>query len=168
MQISLAENKFSARIREVKKILKHGESAATKSDKNIGHFLHLGFIIWDVHHFLSQLRDLKHKVEITRVQNSLPTNMRLMILFMQKARDGIDMNSIAYLKSTHTYRSYSCPHGLGGYHHEDKAWCFIMPKYLLFQVSNNLLGYIASIIGPWIDIIGNLGVGNVSLSMTDS
>ena len=92
-----------------------------------------------------------------------------MLFFLEMARDGIDINYIAYLKPTHTYRSDSCPRGLGGYNHKGKAWRFYLPENLLFRASNNLLEHLASIITPWIDIInGDLRTGDCSLSMTDS
>jgi len=85
------------------------------------------------------------------------------------ANYGISMNSIAFRKPTHVYRSDSCPHGLGGYSHEGWAWRWYLPENLLFRASNNLLEHLASFISPWVDILaGRLNREDCVLSMTDS
>ena len=43
----------------------------------------------------------------------------LMIHFLEIAKQGINMNLIAFRQPTHVYRSDSCPFGLGGYLDED-------------------------------------------------
>ncbi len=65
--------------------------------------------------------------------------------------------------------SDSCPAGLGGYSNQGFAWHLRIPDNLLFRASNNLLVFLATIITPWIDIIGwQLSPGDCALSMTDS
>jgi len=80
------------------------------------------------------------------------------------------LNSIAFQKPTHIYRSDSCPAGLGGY--SNKGWVYrwyLLPDHLLFRASNNLLEHLAAVISPWVDIIaGRLKPQDCVLSMTDS
>jgi hypothetical protein len=79
------------------------------------------------------------------------------------------MNSIAYRRPTHVYRSDSCPAGLGGYSDEGFAWRYYLPPELQSRASNNLLKHIAAIITTWVDILaGRLKHGDCALSMTDS
>jgi hypothetical protein len=79
------------------------------------------------------------------------------------------MNSIAYCRPTHVYRSDSCLAGLGGYSDEGFAWRYYLPLELQFRASNNLLEHIAAIITMWVDILaGRLKHGDCALSMTDS
>jgi hypothetical protein len=92
-----------------------------------------------------------------------------MLWFLEIARQGINMNLVAFRRPTHVYRSDSCPFGLRGYSDEGFAWRFKIPKDLRFQASNNLLEYIALIISPWVDLLaGSLNWGVCALSMTNS
>ena len=92
-----------------------------------------------------------------------------MLRFLEIARQGINMNLIAFRRPTHVYQSDSCPFGLGGYSDKGFAWWFEILKDLRFRASNNLLEYVASIISPWVDLLAShLHQGDCALSMTDS
>ncbi len=92
-----------------------------------------------------------------------------MLCFLDIAKQGIDMNLVAFRHPTHVYRSDPCPFGLRGYLDKGFAWRFEIPEDLRFQASNNLLEYIASIISPWVDMLaGCLSRGDCALLMTDS
>ena len=92
-----------------------------------------------------------------------------MIYFLDKAKEGVNINLKAYRKPTDIYRFDSCQAGLVGYSHEGFAWRFYILWELQVRASNNLLDHIRSIITPWIDIIrGRLKPGDCSLSITDS
>lgn len=96
-------------------------------------------------------------------------NLSLVLFFLQKAHDGINMNQIAFRRPTHVYQSDSCPAGLGGYIHDGFAWRVYLPSHLLCRASNNLLELLAAIITPWVDTIaGHLNTGNCALSLTNS
>ena len=73
-------------------------------------------------------------------------DLKLMLYFLKKAKNGVDMNMIVYRKPTHAYRSDSYPLGLGGYSHEGWARRFYLPPHLQFRASNNLLEHIAAIV----------------------
>ena len=88
---------------------------------------------------------------------------------LDKAKHGIDMNLLAFRSPDRVYFSDSCPGGLGGYSNEGRAWHFKVSNKHIFKASNNLLGFLAAIISPWIDIIkGRLQAGDCAPSMTDS
>jgi len=96
-------------------------------------------------------------------------NLQLMLLFINKAHQGINMNILAFRKPTHVYQSDSCPAGLGGFSHEGFAWRFYLPEHLRFRASNNLLEHIAAVITPWVNILaGRLRTLDCALSMTNS
>ena len=79
------------------------------------------------------------------------------------------MNSLVPQKPSIVYRSDSCPHVLGGYSSNGRAWRWYVPEELLYRATNNLLEHIASIITVWIDVIeGTLQPEDCILSMTDS
>jgi hypothetical protein len=92
-----------------------------------------------------------------------------MLRSLNIAKQGINMNLVAFNCPTHVYWLDSCPFGLGGYLDEGFAWRFKIPEDLRFRASNNLLKYIASIISPWVDMLaGRLSRGDCALSMTNS
>ena len=90
---------------------------------------------------------------------------------LNKAKEGIDMNLLAFRLPNCIYYSDSCPAGLRGYSDQGNAWRFKLPDDLQFCASDNLLEFLAVIITPWpwIDIIKRwLNLGDCALSMTDS
>jgi hypothetical protein len=129
-------------------------------------------VVPGVHHFLSHLRELQQLAthcQKIRLSDDCREDLLLMLWFLEIARQGIDLNLVAFRCPTHVYRSDSCPFGLGGYSDEGFAWRFEIPEDLRFRASNNLLEYIALIISPWVDLLaGRLNRGDCALSMTDS
>jgi hypothetical protein len=172
LMISLPDNKFVAWSEAILKMINEKETTALVLGQNIGRLVHLGFVLPQVYHFMSRIREL-HDRSLNRrsisINETCIKDLELMLAFLNKARDGVDMNQLVYRKPTHVYRSDSCPAGLGGYSHEGWAWRFYIPYELQGRASNNLLEHIASIITVWIDLLaGRLKPGDCSLSMTDS
>ena len=96
-------------------------------------------------------------------------DLELMLFFLEKAKDGVDMNLLVFRKPNKVYRSDSCPAGMGGYSSDGCTWRWYLPDHLKFRASNNLLEHMASIVTPWIDMLmGRLERGDCFLSMTDS
>ena len=171
--ISLPDNKYTAWSESIQQLLVTGSAKAKELETLIGRLGHLGMILPFVYHFLSRLREWHHKSRNKRHPTDMPTECRLdlglMMKFLNKAHDGIDMNLLSFRRPTHIYRSDLCPFGLGGYSDEGFAWRFELQPGLRFRASNNLLEFMASIISPWIDILaGRLNRGDCALSMTDS
>ena len=116
--MALPNNKFTAWSEAIEIIISRMTTSAKEMEQNIGQLVHLGFVLLAIYHFLSQLQDLQWQAENRR---SIPANtecakdLLLMLWFLQKAREGIDLNLIAYRKPNKAYRSDSYPHGLNGY-----------------------------------------------------
>jgi hypothetical protein len=170
--ISLPENKFIAWTTTINKLLVEGSSTAKELESTIGQLGHLALVLPGVHHFLSRLRELQRlatRRQSIRLSDDCRKDLLLMLWFLKIARQGIDMNLVAFRHPTHIYWSDSGPFSLGGYLDEGFAWQFEITKDLQFQASNNLLEYIASIISLWVDLLaGRLNWGDCALSMTDS
>jgi hypothetical protein len=137
--IHLPENKYVAWTEAIKKMISVKASTAKEIKANIGCLIHLGLAILSVHHFMSQLRDLHTTAKRRRT-------VKINCECLKIAKDGISLNSIAFRRPTHIYRSDSCPAGLGGYSDKGWAWRWYLPKNLLFHASNNLLKHLAAII----------------------
>ena len=65
------------------------------------------------------------------------------------------MNLCTYRCPTIAYRADACPQGLGGFSHRGRTWRFRITTHLNFRATLNFLEFIASTIGPWIDILEN-------------
>ena len=172
LTIALPENKYVAWKVAILGIMEAGNTYLKELEQMIGRLVHLGIILPSSHHFISRLMELLRK-SAKRRRINLNTNviedLKLMLLFLEEAHIGVDMNLLVYRKPTKVYRSDSCPAGLGGYSSDGFAWRFYIPLWLKFRASNNLLEHLATVITPWIDIIAKrLGPGDCSLSMTDS
>jgi len=172
--ISLPVNKFEAWTAAIEKMISEGTVTTKELESTIGRLGHLALVIPFVYHFLSRLRELhtrsaRNNRRSTRIPSKCMDDLTLMLFFLRRAKQGINMNQIAFRRPTHVYRSDSCPAGLGGYSHEGPAWRYYLPTELQFRASNNLLEHMAAIITPWVDILaGRLSTGDCALSMTDS
>ncbi len=137
----------------------------------IGRMEHVGFVIPWVRHFLSRLRSLLAQAQNKRtisIDEKCMRDLELIQGILNKAKHGIDMNSLAFWSPNHFYYSDSCPANLGGYSNQGHARHFKVPDNLQFRASNNLLEFLAAIITPWINIIGGrLSPGDCALSITD-
>jgi hypothetical protein len=141
-------------------------------ESTIGPMGHIGFVIPWVYHFLSHLRLLLARAQNKRtisIGKKCMRDLELMQGILDRAKQGIDMNLLAFRSPDRICYSDSSSAGLGGYSNQGHAWRFKVPDNLHFIASNNLLEFLAAIITPWIDIIGGcLSPGDCTLSMTDS
>ncbi len=129
-------------------------------------------VVPGIHHFLSRLRELQQlatRRRSIRISEDCDKDFLLMLRFLNIAKQGIDVNLVAFRCPTHVYWSDSCPFSLGGYSDKGFAWHFEIPEDLCFRASNNLLEYIGSIISPWVNMLASrLSQGDCALSMTNS
>jgi hypothetical protein len=172
--ISLPYNKYTSWSESILHMIVTSTVTTSLLETAIGRLGHLALVVPPVLHFLSRLRELHTRASranrrTTRIPPGCIADLKLMSKFLDKAHEGVNMNTIAFRRPTHVYRSDSCPAGLGGYSHTGFAWRYYLPDTLLFRASNNLLEHIAAIITPWVDILaGRLQRGDCALSMTDS
>jgi hypothetical protein len=171
--INLPDNKFVAWTKELQLMIDQKKAEAKHLEQNIGRMIHVGQILPEIYHFLNRLRCLferaKKRGKAIPVNEDCLADCRLLKLYLRRAHEGVSMNSLVYQRPSIVYRSDSCPHGLGGYSSNGRAWRWYIPEDLLFRATNNLLEHIASIITVWIDVLeGNLHPEDCILSMTDS
>jgi hypothetical protein len=110
--IRLPENKFVAWSETIRKMIKDECLMAEDINANIGCLVHLGLAIPFVHHFMSQLRDLHITAKRRRsikINCKCLKDLEMFLGFLKIAKDGISLNSIAFQRPTHIYRSDSCP-----------------------------------------------------------
>jgi hypothetical protein len=172
LTVTLPEHKYIAWLQEIQQTIKTRRTTKKPLESTIGRMGHVGFVIPWVYHFLSRLRSLLARAQNKRtisINKKCMRDLELVQGILDKAKQGIDMNLLAFRSPDRIYYSDSCPAGLGGYSNQGHAWRFKMPDDLQFRASNNLLKFLAAIITPWIDIIGRrLSPGDCALFMTDS
>ena len=99
MTVSLPENKFMTWSESIEKILDDISISAKELEINVGRLVHLGLVLPSVHHFLSRLHEL-HRRALNRrhvkVTDIYAKDLKLMIYFLEKAKDGVDTNMIVY------------------------------------------------------------------------
>ena len=156
----------------IRKMIKDEVLTGKDIEANIECLVHLGLAIPFVHHFMSRLRDLHTTAKrrcFVKINYECLKDLEVFLGFLKFTNNGISLNSIAFQRPTHIYRSDLCPAGLGGFIDRGWAWRWYLPKHLLFRASNNLLEHLAAIISPWVDIIaGHLKNQDCVLLMTDS
>ena len=172
LTINLPHYKYKVWKASIVEILQNRFVRFKELETLLGRLTHLCVIMPHILHFLGNLRRLCMSAEKRRkvkIHNSHSLDLDLMLLFLAKAHQGIDMNTITFRRPTHIYYSDASPFGLGGYNHWGKAWRFSIPNEMRFKATINMLEHISSTIGPWIDIIDNdLPPSSCILSMTDS
>ena len=73
---------------------------------------------------MSRVRELKERAKnrkSIKINEKCLKDLLLMLSFLDLARDGTNLNLLAYRKPTHVYRSDSCPTGMDGYSHKGYA-----------------------------------------------
>ena len=106
--IRLPENKFVAWSEAIRKMIKDEVSTAKDIEANIGRLVHMGLAIPFVHHFMSRLRDLHITAKRRRsvkINYECLKDLEMFLGFLKFANDGISLNSIAFRRPTHIYRS---------------------------------------------------------------
>jgi hypothetical protein len=104
-------------------------------ESTIGRIGHFGFVIPWVYHFLCCLRSLLARAWNRRTINitdKCAKDLELMQSIVDKAKNEINMNLLAFWTANCIYYSDSCPPGLGGYSNQGHAWQFKVPDNLKF------------------------------------
>ena len=172
LSISLPFDKFKAWTSNINSIITQNKTTFKELETLIGRLGHVTLILPYSKHFMSRLRSLMYRAKHKRTVN-LPEEVKEDLTFHAKilfiAHKGISMNLLTYRKVDILYRSDACPAGLGGYSAKGRAWRFFIPLNLQLRATLNMLEHLASIIGPWIDILeNNMPQYSCLLSMTDS
>jgi hypothetical protein len=82
---------------------------------------------------------------------------------------GMGLNLLVFRPLTHVYQTDASQHGLGGYGNTGRVWQLAIPADLLGRAHINLLKYMGTVIGPWLDHLdGNLSKEASVLSQGDN
>jgi hypothetical protein len=126
---------------------------------------------------LGRIRRLKDTIVSRSVRHVCPSakilsDLRLFLVFLNQAHDGMSMNLLTYRTPDHHHhhRTDACNKGIGGYNMDtDKAWRWALPQDLWGKFTLKSLEFIASFISFWIGILdGTIHPGDCVLSETNS
>jgi hypothetical protein len=162
LQVKLPQDKYIAWSRSIQTVLDTKKISYSDLEELIGRLNHLCHVIKFAMHFLGRLRNLlasfnECKYASRHIDSDIVKDLLLWLKFMKKAASGVSLNILVNRVPTHLYRCDASLHGIGGYSDRGRAWRFEIPEELRLRASINLLEFIGSILGPWIDFVeGNL------------
>jgi hypothetical protein len=162
LTVCLPQDKYFAWSRSIREILLVRKVSYSNLEELIGRLNHLCRVIQPGSHFLGRLRSLlesfAHRKYASRhIDSDIAKDLHLWLHFMKKAATGVSLNILVLRVPTHLYRCDASFHGIGGYSSNGRAWRYDIPEPLRLRASINLLEFIGSLLGPWIDFVeGNL------------
>eukprot|EP00957_Ditylum_brightwellii_P025075 1897467-Ditylum_brightwellii.AAC.1 len=112
---SFHENKHTAWSNAIIIIFQRGHSYAKELETNIRQFVYTSLVFPHINHFLGRICDLFAHSKSTcsiKLNASVIEDLKLMLFFLQHAKQGISMNLLAFRKPTKVHISNSCPAGL--------------------------------------------------------
>ena len=116
MKVSLSGNKHAGWSEDINNMIQKGETCFSDLDTAIGRFGNVGVLVCPIFHFLSRLREMKNRAKNRRtikINEKCLKDLRLMLSFLDMARDGINLNLLAFIKPTHilSFTFLSSRHG---------------------------------------------------------
>jgi hypothetical protein len=125
LTVTLPEHKHIAWSREIKQMIDSRCTTKKQLESTIGWLGHVGYVIPWVYHFMSRLRSLLSqagKQRSIKINSKYVSDLKLMQAVLDIAKNGVDMNLLAFRSPDCIYYSESCPAGLGGYSDQGRAW----------------------------------------------
>ena len=139
----------------------------------LGRLEHVAVVIPMFAHYLNNIRSLQITAERSshnvRISKRVKTDLKLSLVFLAKAHQGISMNLMTFRAPNKIYINDASEHGLGGFATHGRAWRWCIPTELQGRAHINLLEFMAQLISIWIDIIeGTTEAQDCLLGMGDS
>jgi hypothetical protein len=161
--LSLPTDKYEEWSADIPQMIMSKSSNGEKLRNTIGRLNHVAFIIPAARHFLGRIRHFEaHSYptteDIRRIPRPSIDDFLLWLDFLEQAHRGISLNILTIREPTTLYRADACKHGIGGFNvFHGRAWRFEISPDLQNRATLNVLEFLASIVGPWIDLLeGNL------------
>ena len=175
--VKLPSHKFIAWSSQVRSFLDRKTANSKDLRSVLGRMENVAIMIPMFGHFLNNIRQLEIKATNTN-KNQIITkrakeDFNLALKFLERAKDGVNMNLITFRSPNKIYINDASEHGLGGFATHGRAWSYEIPEHLRGRAHINLLEFIAQLISIWIDILEKkiepldclLGMGDNTASM---
>jgi hypothetical protein len=161
--VSLPQDKYLTLSKSIWEILLARKVSYSILEELIGRLNHLCRVVQPgSQHFLGRLGSLLEsfahcKYASPHIDSDIAKDLHLWLHFMKKAATGVSLNILVLRVPTYLYRCDASFHGIGGYLSIGRAWQYDTPEPLRLRASINLLEFIGSLLGPWVDFVeGNL------------
>ena len=173
LTVALPYDKHRAWSSTIKSILLKGTSNRKELETMIGRQTHAASIIPMARHFICRIRyafsKMKHPNQEYAIRKHVLEDLRLALQILDVAAKGISMNLLTFRLPSVCYFVDASEHGVGGWNSWGLYWFIELPDHLLGRAHINLLEFLASLIGPWTDMIhGHLRSEDCFLVMGDS
>jgi hypothetical protein len=163
LTVTPPQDKHIAWSRSIQSVLDTRKISHPSLEELIGRLHHFCRIIKFAMHFLCRLRNLlasfhECKCASPHIDADISKDLILWLECMRTAAKGVSPNILVLRIPTHLCRCDAAFHGIGGHSiSRGRAWRFETPKELRLRASINLLEFIGSLLGPWVDFVeGNL------------
>jgi hypothetical protein len=172
--VKLPQDKCIPWSRSIRVVLKTKKISYPDLDTLIGRLNHLCRVIRFACHFLGRLRNFLEtfngrKYATRHFKEDISKDLLLWLKCIKKAASGMSLNILVLRVATHLYRNDAAFHGIGGCSNRGRAWRYDIPEELRLRASINLLEFIGSILGPWVDFVeGNLPPESCIFSQGDN
>ena len=157
LKVSLPQDKYKAWSSTIESILQKGTANQKELETMIGRQTHAAAIMPMARHFICRIRYAQSKMNYPNQEYKLKKHvledLRLALDVLDTASKGISMNLLTFRLPSIGYFVDACEHGLGGWNSWGIYWFIEFPDKLLGRAHINLLEFLASLIGPWIDIL---------------
>ena len=175
--IKLPEHKHKAWSSQVESFISRKTTNVDDLRSVLGRLENIAIIIPTFGHFLNNIRQLEIKAALTKknqfINKRAHEDFKLALKFLDKARQGINMNLMTFRSPNKIYINDASEHGLGGFATHGRAWAYTIPEKLQGRAHINLLEFLAQLVSIWIDVIEKriepldclLGMGDNTASM---
>lgn len=173
-EVLLPNDKYTAWLRSLKEIICNGKCTFEQLHSLVSRLNHAALVILMARYFLGRIRRLllrKYKKDqIITLSAEILEDLTLWLQFLEKANTGISINLLVECYPSQIYITDSYENGIGGYSLlTGRAWRFELPSHLKGHVSNNILEYLAEIVGIWMGILdGEVKKDDCIFSCTDN
>ena len=173
LTVALPVDKHKAWSSTIKSILAKGTSNKKELETMIGRQTHAASIIPMARHFICRIRyafsKMRYPNQEYEIKKHVLEDLKLALRILDIATKGISMNLLTFRLPSVAYFVDACEHGVGGWNSWGLYWFLEFPDHLLGRAHINLLEFLASLIGPWIDMTtGYLSREDCFLVMGDS
>ena len=160
MRVYLPIDKAIDWSREIRIILEKNSVTMKELEKTIGRLNHTGYIIPVGRYFLNRLRHLLQRCEKYGKQHLQRWEKEDLVLWQKflsnASQNGVSINNITYTEINSYIITDACEYGIGGYNlRTGAAWRLKLPNWMTTACHINLLEFIASVIGIWLEIIND-------------
>ena len=170
--ISLPSHKFIAWTSQIDGFLTSKKATAAALESFLGRKVHTSTIMPLARHFLARLRFRFMTMQPYKSYTLNDTHchdLQICKRILERARDGISMNSVVFRLPTICYFVDACNYGIGGWDHLGEFFDFDIPIDLLGRAHINGLEFLANLVHLWVDIkSGRIKRGDCVLMMGDS